>query len=156
MPLRVRSLTMLAFLLASAACAGSRQAEPDPVPVVPPCDRTQVIVQGAGAGADGIGRFVASGVGCDAPRDTLVLGALDRLLFVGVPESPQSAAMLADPVGARRNPSGALQLLRGRDGLQYVLQQTEATDGGTLFRIDLAGLRAWLERNGLARRFGLP
>lgn len=143
------------LLAAEVACAG-RQPPDNRPQAAAPCDRSEVAVRGAGSGPDGIGRFVASGVDCDASRDTLAVGVLARLLFAGVPESPQTTPMLANPDGERRDESTAVRRLLGREGLQFVVEATPATDGGTLFRINLAGLRTWLERNGLARRFGIP
>lgn len=155
MQLRGRSLLFLVLFSTQADCAGRRS--PDSAPITSAtCGRAEVMVRGAGSEVDGIGRFVATSRVCESSWDTLAVGTLSRLLFSGVPESPQATALIADPEGARRDQPSSIRRLLGHEGMQFILESTAAADGGTLFRVNLAGLRVWLERNGLAMRFGLP
>ena len=114
-------------------------------------------MSGAGGSADGVGHYraMADG-GCHMDSDSLALAVLDRLLWVGVPQSPQTSPLIADATLSRQLHTPSLDRIRGPEGLTFILETSPAEDGGQLVKVNLSGLRRWLEREGLTRRFGVP
>jgi hypothetical protein len=127
--------------------------EPAPVAV---CASRRYAVRATESAGDGVGRFVASASDCRAVRDSIGLAVLDRLLFVGVPNSPQAQPMLDRPEALRETPTAALRDLRAGGWSQFLLRWQPTDDHGELVEMDLVALRRWLTTNHLARKFGLP
>jgi hypothetical protein len=129
---------------------------PAPVPPpVPTCQRRDVIVSGQGGERTASAAYLAVTQGCDAPRDTVALAVIDRILFTGLPGSPELAAIIPDSEQTRVRSARALDALFGGQGLQFVTG-VQSSESGYLVTVSLDGLRRWLERNGVIRRFGLP
>jgi hypothetical protein len=105
---------------------------------------------------DGVIAFMAVGDHCSLSRATASQTVLERLLFIGVPQSTQTLPMLDRPDVYRTQPPKELRELREKGWSDFVIAAEARSTDEFFVRVDVAGLRRWLERNRLARKFGLP
>lgn len=157
-PFRNSVLGVALCLSAAAGCGAStpRPGDAEPEQAAPvPCQRRDITVTGQPASRTGIGSYLATPGDCIAARDTLTLAVIDRILFAGVPGSPEPRALVPDPDQARARSGQALTALFGGEWSQFVTG-VRPMETGTIVTVSLDGLRRWLEQNGVARKFGLP
>lgn len=154
MPRGVGVAVSVVALLAVGCSRGPKAPPPPPAPAV--CGPQAVTVEAIDVERDGVTSFRVVGEGCSLTRPVGVRAVLDRLLFVGVPQSTQTLPMLDQPDVYRTQPPKELRQLRDDAWAQFVVSVMPLDTGAYTVRYDLSGLRRWLERNRLARKFGLP
>jgi len=142
----------LAYLAACSRPVVSTPPLPDPAT----CTTADIAVQVTDVERDGVTSFALAGEQCALTRTEAMTALLDRLLFVGVPQSTQTLPMLEQPDVMRQRPTAMLQQLRMSGGRDFLSSADSRGAGRFTIRYDVTGLRRWLERQGLARRFGLP
>lgn len=157
----VHRVLTASLLLAAAMSAGCRRtpamSEAAPVPLPSPgCEIGNTSVRADRVESDGVIAFVIAGDRCPLSRATASQAVLDRLLFIGVPQSTQMLPMLDRPEQYREQPPKELRELREKGWSDFVIAADARSTDEYLVRVDVGGLRRWLERNRLARKFGLP
>lgn len=113
-------------------------------------------MRAAGIEADGVSRFVVAATGCDVIPTFAHRIVIERLLFTGVPQSSQSTLMLGTPERFTAQQRDGVRILLSDNSQQFVVERRVMGDGAIMVRLNVAGLRSYLERNGLTRKFGVP
>lgn len=155
----MRHFLAAGFLLAVAISTACRRTPPASVDLPlpsPSCKIDETTVRADRVESDGVIAFILVGDHCSLSRATASQAVLERLLFIGVPQSTQTLPMLDRPDVYRTQPPKELRELREKGWSDFVIAAEARTTDEYFVRVDVAGLRRWLERNRLARKFGLP